>query len=129
MKTKRKSKAALKQRKATHKLRHEARKKDAALKNRVAVNPALLKDAPCYSWPEFMERGFYLDMPFKCIDCGKDEVWRATQQKWWYEVAKGDLETIAVRCRRCRKTERERKELARKVHLEGLKRKHALESL
>jgi hypothetical protein len=45
------------------------------------------------------------------------------QQKWWYETAKGDVFTKAVRCRACRTKERARKAAARRVHLEGLARK------
>ncbi|WLD14561.1 zinc-ribbon domain containing protein [Planctellipticum variicoloris] len=56
-----------------------------------------------------VERGYYLDQPFTCVDCGKDEVWTATQQKWWYEVAKGDVFTTARRCRICRRRDRERR--------------------
>ena len=44
----------------------------------------------------------YEDKPFKCKRCGKEETWTAKQQKWWYEEAKGDLETTAVLCRSCR---------------------------
>ena len=47
---------------------------------------------------------FYEDKLFTCVDCGKEEVWTATQQKWWYEVAKGTIYSRAVRCRSCRKS-------------------------
>jgi hypothetical protein len=50
----------------------------------------------------------YYDLPFTCVDCGKDEVWTAEQQQWWYEVAKGSLYTTAIRCRACRQAQRER---------------------
>jgi len=50
-------------------------------------------------------------------------VWTATQQKWWYESAKGDVWTVAVLCRPCRIRERDRKTAARKVHQEGLAKK------
>ncbi|MFT3786282.1 MAG: zinc-ribbon domain containing protein [Tepidisphaeraceae bacterium] len=70
-----------------------------------------------------MRLRFYEDQPFTCVDCGKHEVWSAAQQKWWYEVAKGDVWTVAQRCRLCRRRERERKNEARSVHLEGLARK------
>ena len=46
---------------------------------------------------------FYVDKPFTCIDCGKNEIWTAQQQQWYYEVAKGSLYATAVRCRSCRK--------------------------
>lgn len=66
---------------------------------------------------------FYLDMPFTCKDCGSRELWTAKQQKWWYEIAKGSIDSIAVRCRPCRKKEQARKAAARKVHLEGVAKK------
>ena len=66
----------------------------------------------------------YLDKTFTCVDCGLEQVWTATQQKWWYEVAKGDVFTTATRCRACRRRERTRKAEARRVHLEGLARKN-----
>jgi hypothetical protein len=51
---------------------------------------------------------YYVDQPFDCVDCGKSEVWTASQQKWYYEVAKGSIYGRAVRCRPCRKKHRER---------------------
>ena len=128
MKTRRKTKASVKNRREKQKEKNDARKMDAPLKNKIAVNRELLVEAPSYTWPEFVRRGYYLDMPFTCKDCGKKEVWRATQQKWWYEIAKGGLETVAIRCRPCRRKERERKAVVRSEHLEGLKRKHATET-
>src|SRR4051812_35983077 len=58
-----------------------------------------------YSPPEFYE-----DRPFICVDCGKEEVWTAAQQKWWYEVAKGPIYSRAVRCRACRQARRDANE-------------------
>ena len=65
-----------------------------------AVAADLTQQVPnnSYSGP----RLFYRDMEFDCADCGRHEVWTATQQKWWYEVAKGSLYTTAKRCRACR---------------------------
>ena len=65
-------------------------------------------------------------MPFVCKDCGSHELWTAKQQKWWYEIAKGDIDSIAVRCRSCRKKEQARKVEARRVHLEGIVKKEKL---
>ena len=56
---------------------------------------------------------FYIDQRFKCKDCGKRETWTASDQKWFYEVAKGSLHATAVRCRDCRKTIKARKEIQR----------------
>lgn len=60
---------------------------------------------------------FYVDRPFVCRDCGAEEVWTAKQQKWWYEIAKGHIDSCAVRCRSCRRRIREIK-AAQKVHME-----------
>ena len=89
----------------------------------VRVNPERLAPDASYGAPDFVERGYYVDLPFECIDCGRREVWRATQQKWWYEVARGGAWTTARRCRSCRRRERERRAEARRTHLEGIARK------
>lgn len=66
---------------------------------------------------------YYRDTTVVCRDCGKTETWTATQQKWWYEVAKGEIESKAIRCRACRAIERDRKKSVREVHLAGLEAK------
>jgi transcription elongation factor Elf1 len=58
---------------------------------------------------------FYWDMAFTCRDCGSEEVWTAKQQKWWYEIAKGNINSTAVRCRSCRNKVR-----SKKTHLNSL---------
>ena len=88
-----------------------------------AVNEALLAPNNSYGAPDFVYRGYYVDRPFRCVDCGKEEVWTGTQQKWWYEVAKGFVYTTAVRCRLCRRKKRAQSDESRRVHLEGLERK------
>lgn len=85
--------------------------------------------APYGHTPKFVERGHYLDMLFRCTSCGKQEVWHAAQQKWWYEVAKGNVKSYAKLCRSCRRMERKRKATARKVHLEGLEAKRNNQSV
>lgn len=87
------------------------------------VNEALLTPNNSYGAPQFVYRGYYLDMPFTCQGCGKEEVWSATQQKWWYEVAKGFAYSTAKLCRACRHEIRARSEESRRLHLEGLARK------
>jgi nitrate reductase cytochrome c-type subunit len=103
----------------------QARKEVAA--GTAPCNPDLLAPYNSYGVPHFVERGYYCDVLFECCDCHKQEIWRATQQKWWYEVAKGNVESRANRCNSCRRTERERKAEARRVHQEGLLKKHALQ--
>jgi len=67
---------------------------------------------------------FYIDKLVICRDCNKQEVWKADRQKWWYEVAKGDINTQAVYCRNCRDKKKAIKEQARKVHLVGIAKKN-----
>jgi hypothetical protein len=59
-----------------------------------------------YGSPDFVRRGYYLDVPFRCVDCNVEQVWTATQQKWWYEVAKGYVYSTAKRCLPCRQKRR-----------------------
>ncbi len=84
------------------------------------VTPALLRPTNSYGIPDFVRRGYYQDYPFRCKGCGKEEIWTAAQQRWWYEEAHGDVWTVAVRCRPCRQQERSRKAEARRIHLEGV---------
>ena len=46
---------------------------------------------------------FYIDYPFTCRRCGKREIWKAADQKWYYEEVKGHIDAKAVECHRCRK--------------------------
>jgi len=89
----------------------------------IPVNEKLLAPYNSYGEADFVRRGYYADIPFRCVDCGKEEIWTGAQQKWWYEVAKGFVYSTAVRCRACRRQERARRDEARRVHLEGLARK------
>ena len=104
-------------------LKRAAKERETQLKDKVLVNPTNLHPNNSYGTPDFVVRGYYADMTFTCKECGKPQVWTATQQKWWYESAKGDVWTIAVLCSPCRRRERERKGTARKIHLEGLAKK------
>ncbi|HEY1785290.1 MAG TPA: zinc-ribbon domain-containing protein [Pirellulales bacterium] len=57
---------------------------------------------PSQQDPKYRPRQYYVDRPFKCVDCGSEEVWNAEQQKWFYEVAKGSTYAEPKRCRQCR---------------------------
>ena len=63
--------------------------------------------------PYGSKKPFYVDIPFKCEGCGRDEVWTADQQKWYFEEAKGTLYATAKRCRNCRNLVSEAKEIQR----------------
>ncbi|MDS4014876.1 MAG: zinc-ribbon domain containing protein [Candidatus Accumulibacter sp.] len=84
-----------------------------------AVSPALLRPYNSYGEPEFVRRGYYTDLAFRCVDCGAAGIWRAERQKWWYEVAAGDVFSTAVRCAACRARERARKAAARQAQIAG----------
>jgi hypothetical protein len=94
--------------------RRKQRQRKAQKPDRVVVNESALAKNNSYGAPKFVYRGYYLDAPFRCRDCGKQEIWTATQQKWWYEVAKGFAYSTAVRCRACRRKEQARKAAARR---------------
>jgi hypothetical protein len=70
---------------------------------------------------------FYVAKPFACVDCGKDEVWTAADQKWWYEEAQGKIASRANRCGDCRRKRRLRRSEERRVHIEGLVAKYGPE--
>lgn len=86
----------------------------------VACETGRLASSNSYGAPAFVYRGYYIDATFRCKDCGAEGIWTAARQKWWYEVAQGNVETRAVRCSVCRTKERERKALARQNHQAGL---------
>jgi hypothetical protein len=75
----------------------------------VPVAPTALIPTNGSGVPVWQQRGFYLDVAFTCKDCGAECLWTAQRQKWWYEIAKGHPDTIAVRCKPCRAKERARK--------------------
>ena len=91
----------------------------------VTVDPARLRPNNSYGVADFVARGYYRDIAFRCIDCGAEGVWTAERQRWWYEVAGGDIFTTARRCAHCRAVERQRKEAARQSALAGYLRKLA----
>ena len=87
----------------------------------IAVDHSKLAPNNSYTLPP----DYYTDQPFTCRDCGVEEVWTAERQQWWCEVAKGSIFSTAIRCRACRKVERDRKAEARRIHLEGVAKKRA----
>jgi hypothetical protein len=89
------------------------------------VAPERLRPCNCYGAPAFVARGYYEDLEFRCVDCGKEGVWFAERQRWWYEVAQGEVFATARRCAACRARERERKTAARQAQREGMLRKAA----
>lgn len=64
--------------------------------HRIAVCPEALSEKSQLSWgvPKF-----YKDECYKCVDCGKEILFSAEQQKEWYEVKKRYIYQRPVRCR------------------------------
>lgn len=122
MKSGKQRKAELQQQRKERAARAEqATAKAAVLQlGRAPCNPSKLAPHNSYGQPDFVLRGYYVDQPFCCKDCGKQEVWTATRQKWWYEVAQGQVFTTANRCNACRRKERERVAEARRVQQQGM---------
>jgi len=77
--------------------------------NAVLVNREALAPYNSYGEPHFVARGYYVDQTFECARCDAVETWRAAQQKWWYEVAKGQVYSTARFCTKCRRKRREGK--------------------
>jgi hypothetical protein len=68
----------------------------------VAADPSKLSHINTYgSLPDF-----YVDRPFTCRQCGKRELWKAKDQKWYYEEAKGHMDAVAVECHACRQSKK-----------------------
>ena len=87
----------------------------------IAANHDELKHNNTYSsFPKY-----YVDVPYICRDCGSEEIWTAKQQKYWFEVIKGNINSYAVRCYKCRKKIRDEK-AQQKKHMEemALKKPH-----
>jgi len=96
----------------SRKLRRERERTTPTPLGSVAVDFEALAPFTPIGAPYFVELGFYRDVEFTCVDCGRPQVWRASQQKWWYEIAKGRDESRAIRCRACRVRERAERGLA-----------------
>jgi len=106
---------------------HDQRPHPAVVRtaNAAPVDESALMPTNSYGAPAWQMRGHYLDQPFVCKDCGAHCIWTAQRQKWWYEIAHGHPDTIAVRCKACRAKERARKKAVRAASEAGRIRKRA----
>ncbi len=110
---------------------HQEKKRHAIVRQPIAVNNARrlpVESAGLDEWSAWklsmrFPDGFYTDHPFACKDCGKKQVWKAWQQKRWFEQQQGDPDSTAVRCRECRVSARLRKAQARSLSEAGLMKK------
>ena len=111
LKEKRASLRAKKERRRLEKLAKEGRLVDGHEIPRDAVAGDRSQQAPNNSYSAVY---YYRDIEFTCADCGSEEVWKAKDQKWYYEVVKGPIYAGPKRCRACRKKQREMKANQRK---------------
>ncbi|MCL2523780.1 MAG: zinc-ribbon domain-containing protein [Betaproteobacteria bacterium] len=118
---------------SARKIRQQERRRNSGVLDHVPVDASRLNLVEEYfEWfakllPVVYEKGkyYYEDKPFICKDCGASCVWRAKDQKWWYETMRKSMDTTAVRCLACRVKERRRKVEVRRVSEEGKQRKLA----
>ena len=75
----------------------------------IPVDPHRLNVGGSYFRPTYFE-----DVDFVCQDCGIDQTWKAVDQAWYYESSGAPYYSSAIRCRKCRIAERDRKAQDRK---------------
>ncbi len=73
-----------------------------------AVRGNIERQVYCCMTPRY----FYVDLERPCIQCGGDFVFRAREQKYWYETLRFNLHSTAIRCVECRKRRRSDRALA-----------------
>jgi hypothetical protein len=67
-------------------------------------------------------RYFFVDEERNCVQCGEPFLFRATEQKYWYETLKFNFHSVPIRCTGCRRKRRSehalREQIARaKAHV------------
>jgi hypothetical protein len=58
---------------------------------------------------------FYIDIPHTCVQCNRPFVFRAAEQKLWFETFKFHFSARAIRCLQCRRQRRSEEALARQL--------------
>ena len=59
-----------------------------------------------YCTAHHVPKYFYVDEERSCLQCGKKFVFRASEQKYWYETLKFNFSSVPVRCLQCRRERR-----------------------
>ena len=59
-------------------------------------------------------RYWYVDAAFICRECGKEFVFTAREQRFWYEEMRFWIDSLPTRCAACRKQQRTRLELRKR---------------
>jgi putative zinc ribbon protein len=67
-----------------------------------AVRGDIRRQVYCCDIPKY----FYCDEDRSCVQCGREFVFRASEQKYWYETLQFHFSAIPVRCLGCRRQRR-----------------------
>lgn len=67
-----------------------------------AVRGDIRRQVYCCDVPKY----FYCDEDRTCVRCGRDFVFRASEQKYWYETLQFNFSAVPVRCLGCRRQRR-----------------------
>jgi hypothetical protein len=54
---------------------------------------------------------FFVDQERRCVECHRDFVFAASEQKYWYEDLKFHFDSVAIRCPECRRKQRTKRGL------------------
>lgn len=78
-----------------------------------------------YCTAHHVPKYFYVNEHRTCVQCGEDFVFRAEEQKFWYETLKFNFGSVAIRCPSCRRKRRTEASLRQQIAtvLEQLKTK------
>jgi hypothetical protein len=58
---------------------------------------------------------FYVDEDRDCIQCGQSFVFRAEEQKYWYETLRFNFSSVPIRCATCRRRQRSEHSLREQI--------------
>jgi Probable zinc-ribbon domain len=78
---------------------------------RDAIAGDVRKQEYCHGVPRY----FYMDEERKCIQCDKQFVFRAKEQKYWYETLKFNFHSVPIRCLGCRRQRRSEHSLREQI--------------
>jgi hypothetical protein len=59
----------------------------------------------------YSPRPWYIDMTGRCVSCGEEFCWSATEQRLWFETYGFFVDAFAIRCLPCRREQRRVREL------------------
>jgi len=70
---------------------------------------AILADISKQNYTTF-PRGLYVDIEMRCVECNREFIFYALEQKYWYEILGFYIDTDCTKCIDCRNNEKKIKE-------------------